>query len=105
MVVAHGAYGHLADELNMEQFAIEGIHSEGDPTAAHMAQTIDFVKDNNIKYIFTSPNETSKSAMAVAAETDAELLLLDAMEADNQSGGYFEVMTKNLDTIEQSLEG
>ena len=103
MVVAHGAYGHLADELGMTQLAIEGIHSEGDPTAAHMAQTIDYIKENNIKYIFTSPNETSKSAIAVADETDSTLLLLDAMEADNQDGGYFEVMAKNLDTIEQSL--
>ena len=104
VVVSHGAYGHLMDELKMEQLAIEGIHSEGDPTAARMAEIIDYIRENNIKYIFVSPNENSKSAMAVADETGAKILQLDSMEANNQGGSYFDIMKKNLDIIEQSLD-
>lgn len=105
IVVSHGAYGHLLGELKVKQLAIEGIHSEGDPTAAHMAEIIDYIKEHNIKYIFTSPNESSKTAEAIAGETGAKILQLDSMESDNQGGSYFEIMEKNLDIIEQSLDG
>ena len=104
IVVSHGAYGHLLGELKVKQLAIEGIHSEGDPTAAHMAEIIDYIRENNIKYIFVSPNENSKSAMAVADETGAKILQLDSMESDNQGGSYFDIMEKNLDIIEQSID-
>ncbi len=103
IVVSHGAYGYLCEELGMKQLAIEGIHGESDPTAAQMAQIIDYVKENNIKYIFASPNENSKSAQTVSAETGAQILYLDSLEADNQNGGYFEEMQKNLEQIEKSL--
>lgn len=103
IVVSHGAYGYLCEELGMNQLAIEGIHGESDPTAAQMAQIIDYVKENNIKYIFASPNENSKSAQTVSSETGAQVLYLDSLESDNESGGYFEAMQKNLEQIEKSL--
>jgi len=92
IVVSHGAYGYLCKELGLEQLSIEGVHGESDPTAAQMAEVIDFVKQNDIKYIFTSPQEASKPAQTVAAEANAEVLTLDSMECDNGNGGYFEVM-------------
>ena len=103
IVVSHGAYGYLCKELGLEQLSIEGVHGESDPTAAQMAEVIDFVKQNDIKYIFTSPQEASKPAQAVAAEANAEVLTLDSMECDNGNGGYFEVMDYNLEQIKKSL--
>jgi len=103
IVVSHGAYGYLCKELGLEQLSIEGVHGESDPTAAQMAEVIDFVKQNDIKYIFTSPQEASKPAQTVAAEANAEVLTLDSMECDNGNGGYFEVMDYNLEQIKKSL--
>jgi len=103
IVVSHGAYGYLCKELGLEQLSIEGVHGESDPTAAQMAEVIDFVKQNNIKYIFTSPQEASKPAQTVADEANAEVLTLDSMECDNGNGGYFEVMEYNLEQIKKSL--
>lgn len=103
IVVSHGAYGYLCEELGLEQLSIEGVHGESDPTASQMAEVIDFAKENNIKYIFTSPQEASKPAQTVAAETNAEILTLDSMECDNGNGGYFEVMDYNLQQISKAI--
>ncbi len=103
MVVSHGAYGHLCKKLGMEQLAIEGIHGKGDPTPLQMAKVIDFIKENNIKYIFTSPNENAKSVQNVIAETGVELLELDPLDVDNNNGGYFSAMEKNITTIVNSI--
>lgn len=103
IITTHGAYGYLCSELGLTQLAIEGIHGDSDPTASQIASVIDFAKENNIKYIFTSPNESSKSASAVAAETNAQIVYLDSMEADNGNGGYFDIMDKNITEIQKIL--
>ena len=103
MVVTHGAYGHLCKKLGMEQLAVEGIHGKGDPTPLQMAKVIDFIKENDIKYIFTSPNENAKSVQNIIAQTGVELLELDPMDVDNNNGGYFSAMEKNITTIVNSI--
>ncbi len=103
IITAHGAYAHLLDLLGITQLSIEGIHGEGDPTAAQMAKIIDFARENNIKHIFVSPNENSKSAQSVANEVGAKILYLDSLEVDNQNGGYFSAMEKNIEEISNSV--
>lgn len=103
MVVTHGAYGHLCKKLGMEQLAVEGIHGKGDPTPLQMAKVIDFIKENDIKYIFTSPNESTKSAQNIVDQTGVELLELDPLDVDNNNGGYFAAMEKNITTIVNSI--
>ncbi len=103
IITAHGAYAHLLDLLGITQLSIEGIHSEGDPTAAQMAKIIDFARENNIKHIFVSPNENSKSAQGVANEVGAKIVYLDSLEVNNQNGGYFNAMEKNIEEISNSV--
>ncbi len=103
IITAHGAYAHLLDLLGIEQLSIEGIHGKGDPTAAQMARIIDYAKENNIKYIFVSPNETAKSAQSVANEVGAQILYLDSLEVNNENGGYFKAMEQNINTILNSI--
>ncbi len=103
IITAHGAYAHLLDLLHVTQLSVEGIHSEGDPTAAQMAKIIDFARENSIKHIFVSPNENSKSAQGVANEVGAEIVYLDSLEVNNQNGGYFNAMEKNINEILNSI--
>lgn len=103
IITAHGAYAHLLDLLGIKQLSIEGIHGEGDPSAAQMARIIDYAKQNNVKYIFVSPNENARSAQSAANEVGAKILYLDSLEVNNENGGYFKAMEQNINTILNSI--
>ena len=103
VVVAHAAYGYLCDAFNLNQTSIENASGEGEPSPARMAEIIDFVKNNNIKYIFSQELETTKTVEAVAKETGAEILSLNPFEGDDSGADYFTVMEENLEVLKKAL--
>lgn len=100
IVVSHKAYAYLG----VEQIGIENEHGTGDPSPAQLAQAIDYIKENDVKYIFTSDTEPSKAAETAARETGAELLTLSTMEGDAQNRDYAAIMEENLDRIEEAVK-
>ena len=68
-----------------------------------MAEIIYFVKNNNIKYIFSQELETTKTIEAVAKETGAEILSLNPFEGDDSGADYFTVMEENLEVLKKAL--
>ena len=103
VVTAHEAYGYLCNAFNLNQTAIEGIQGESDPSPARMAEIIDFIKTNNIKYIFAEALDTSKTVDSVAKETGAQLLTLNPFEGDKDGNDYFTVMKQNLEALKKAL--
>ena len=103
VVVAHAAYGYLCDAFNLNQTSIENASGEGEPSPARMAEIIDFVKNNNIKYIFSQELEATKTVEAVAKETGAEILSLNPFEGDDSGADYFTVMEENLEVLKKAL--
>ena len=104
IITGHGAFGYLCDLLGITQLSIDGLHGDSDPTASHMAEIISYAKANDIKHIFLSPNEHSKSAQGVAKEIGADIIYLDSLGVDNNNGGYFDAMSKNIDLLVNTLE-
>lgn len=68
-----------------------------------MAEIIDFIKTNNIKYIFAEALDTSKTVDSVAKETGAQLLTLNPFEGDKDGNDYFTVMEQNLEALKKAL--
>ena len=105
IIVSHAAYGYLCDCLGVEQHAIEGGSGDGsDPTAKQMAELMEFAKENDIRIIFAQRNESDRTARAMAEEIGGDVLLLDPLEADTCSGGYFDVMQQNIQALGTALE-
>lgn len=104
IVVSHGAYGYLCDYIGIDQVAIEGIHGTGDPSASRMAELAEYIKKNNIKYIFSSPDENSKAAETLCTETGAKPLTLSTFEYDTENKDYFTIMSENINALSQALE-
>ncbi|RCX18884.1 zinc transport system substrate-binding protein [Anaerobacterium chartisolvens] len=109
IVVSHKAFGYLCNAYGLNQVAIEGLNAESEPTAAKMAEIVDFVKKNNVKYIFTEELLSPKTAEAIAKESGAQVAVLSPVEGleekDIQAGQeYLSVMRRNLEVLKKALE-
>ena len=69
-----------------------------------MAETIDFIKTNNIKYIFSEALSSSKTLESIAKETGAEILVLNPFESDSEERDYFTIMEENLNSLKKALD-
>ena len=73
-----------------------------------MAQTINFIKNNNIKTIFYEDFSSSKLVDSIAKETGVKVSALNPIESLSEeyikSGeDYFSIMQKNLEAITNAL--
>ncbi|MDR0287676.1 MAG: zinc ABC transporter substrate-binding protein, partial [Clostridiales bacterium] len=53
LVVSHEAYGYLCEAYGLNQVAIEGFAADGEPSLAKMIEIINYIRQNDVKYIFT----------------------------------------------------
>lgn len=108
IVVSHEAYGYLCDAYGLTQMPITGMDAEGEPDAQAMAQVIDFVRQNDVKVIFSEDLVSPKVAEQIANETGASCEVLNPIEGltdDQLAQGedYFSVMRSNLDELVSAL--
>ena len=95
--------------MDMEETsAIEDISEEdySDPLAG---QIVDFVKDNEIKVIFSEELVDTRLAEVIADEAGAEVLLFSPIEAlapeeVGKNITYLDKMEQNLDALKVALE-
>ncbi len=108
IVVSHAAYGYLCEAYGLNQVSLQGMYSEHEPTPAHMAQIVDYIRLNNVKCIFYEELSGTKSLATIGLETGVELLPLNPFEGltdqQVQNGeDYFSVMEQNLINLEKAL--
>ena len=103
IIVAHAAYGYLCDAFNLNQTPIEGMHGEGGASPARMAEVVNFIRDNDVKYIFATSLESGKTMETIAKETDTQILVLNPFEGDTDGKDYFSVMEENLISLKKAL--
>ncbi len=105
IITSHEAYGSLCSAFGLTQIAINGTDNTHDPTPAHLAEITDYIKNNNIKYLFSEPLGTSSVVESIAADTGCEILVLDPFEGSTEDKDYFTVMYNNLDALKEALNG
>ena len=104
IVVAHEAYGYLCKAYGLNQIAIENSQG-GEPSPTRMSEIINYMRDNGIGYICGEELESTKTVEAIAAETGAEIVMLNPFEGDENGKDYFEVMRENLEVLSRILKG
>lgn len=108
MVVSHQAFGYLCGDYGLSQVPIKNISNEDEPDAQTMAQIIDYIKGNNIKYICVEEMTSTKIADTIKAETGAQIKVLSPVETLTQEQmdkgeDYFSIMENNLKILEEVL--
>jgi zinc transport system substrate-binding protein len=104
----HYAFGYLADRYGLEYLAAQGISPDAEPTAKDLANLVDQIKKDNIKYVFYEELTSPKIAETIANETGAELLLLNAAHNVSRNQieagvSFFDILREDLDNLKTGL--
>lgn len=103
-VTQHTAFAYLAFDYGLKQVAISGLNAEADPSIQKLQELTQYIKDNDIKYIYFEENAKKSLAETLAKETGVLLEVLNPLESlseDNIKNGkdYISVMTDNLNNL------
>lgn len=109
IVVSHQAFGYLARDYGLTQVAIMGLSPEAEPRAQDLLQIANFVKENNVKYVFFEELVSDELANTLAAEANVKTMVLNPLEGltaeQAQSGEtYITLMERNLQNLVQALQ-
>lgn len=104
LVTAHAAFGYLAREYNLVALPIGGHDAEEEPSQQDIANVINIVNENNIRYVYAETLTADNAVMTVVSETSAELAILNPLEGLTSEeivagDDYLSVMKDNLIAI------
>ncbi|ULO05755.1 zinc ABC transporter substrate-binding protein [Paenibacillus sp. 19GGS1-52] len=107
-ITQHAAFGYLAREYGLIQVPIAGLSPEQEPSAAKMAEIVDFAKANNVKTIFFETLVSSSVADTIAKEIGAKSAVLNPIEGltdEDRSNNldYIGIMRQNLKALQLAL--
>lgn len=107
VVVGHTAFTYLTEAHDLEQVGVSGVDPEGEPSPSQIAAITDVVDERGISTIFTEPLMPGETAETIAAETGAEVRVLDPLEGvtdDSPGDDYPSIMRGNLEALTEALE-
>lgn len=104
LVTAHAAFGYLAREYDLLALPIGGHDAEEEPSQQDIANVINIVNQNNIRYIYAETLTADNAVLTVVSETEAELAILNPLEGLTSEeiiagDDYLSVMKDNLIAI------
>ena len=109
IVPFHNAFTYLGERYDIHVMALSGMTPDSEASAAEIAEFVDFVKDNDIKVIFSEELVDPRLAEVIADEANAQVMLFSPLEAlsPEEVGtnvSYIDKMEQNLDSLKAALE-
>lgn len=105
IVVDHNAYAYLSKDFDLNVFAINQNISTDEPTIKDLQSTIDYIKTNNIPYIFADPTGNQDIISVIEKQTSVSVLPLYTMETigtqDSNDLDYVDMLEVNLNSLKQ----
>jgi zinc transport system substrate-binding protein len=105
----HYAFGYLAARYGLSYKAAYAVSANSEPTPRRIAELVNLMKENNLKYIFYEELISPTMADAIARESGATLLKLHGahnISKEELDGGatFISLMEKNLVNLKKGLE-
>ena len=109
IVPYHNAFTYLGERYDIHIMALGGTAPDSEASAAEIAEFVDFVKDNDIKVIFSEELVDPRLAEVIADEANARVMLFSPIEAltpeeEGTDISYIDKMEQNLDSLKVALE-
>jgi len=104
---SHKAFGYLGRAYNFETKSVYGISTLDQPTVSEIAQLIELIKTNNIKYVLVEDVISSSVLDQIKQQTGVEFLSLQPIDLINQeqaNKSFFELMNQNLEVLKKAME-
>lgn len=108
LVVAHEAFGYLADAYGLEQVALAGLSPEAEAAPRDLARAVELIEERGVTTVFVEPLAPPEEVETVAREAHVEVETLDPIEGlteDAAASGedYFTLMRANLAKLRKAL--
>lgn len=108
IVTSHQAFTYLAKRYGLNAVGIAGLSPDDEPSPQKLAQVADFVKQNDVKYIFFETLASPKLSQTIASETGARTIAFNPLEGltnDEIKAGknYISVQQDNLKALQTAL--
>ena len=108
IVTSHQAFSYLAQEYGLQATGIAGLSPDDEPSPQKLAQVADYVKANNVTYIFFESLVSPKLSQTIASETGAQTIAFNPLEgltnSDIKAGkNYISVQRDNLQALRTAL--
>ncbi len=103
-VTGHAAFAYLCRDFNLQQNAVTGVFSEGEPNAKELAALVDYCKKNNVKVIFAEELASPEVSQTLAREVNAKVEKIYTIESAEDGMTYLERMQSNLKKIYENLK-
>jgi len=107
LITSHDAFGYLAHDYGLEVHAINGLSTEGEPNAKHLAALIDLIRGKKIRAVFAENDVNPKVIANLVAETGVKLggtLYPDGLGPIDSDAATYEAMYRhNVRTIVEGL--
>ena len=105
----HYAFGYLARRYGLQYLAAQGLSPDSEPTARDLIALVEQVKKEKVKFVFYEELTSPRIAEAIAGETGAKMLLLNAahnVARDQVERGvsFFDILQSDLDSLREGLE-
>lgn len=105
IITFHEAFPYFAQEFGLNIVAVIEREPGTEPSAKELADTIQIVKDNQVKALFAEPQYPAKAAQTIAQETNIPLYVLDpAVTGEEIEGAYLTAMRKNMEVLLEALK-
>lgn len=101
----HDAYVYLAREIDLNIVCTIESGEGGEPSAKELAHLSGEIRNHGIKALFTEPDYEGSAANILAAETDAQVYVLNPVTRGEKSlTAYEDIMNSNIDIILKAVE-
>jgi zinc transport system substrate-binding protein len=104
-VAFHPAWTYFAKRYGLREHGTIEISHEQEPSAKHIADLIEKMRDNEVRFILSELFSNPELAEGIAAQTGAALIVLDPLgDADiPDRSTYFKLIDYNVSVIEESM--
>lgn len=108
-VVNHQAYGYLARDFDLDQFALQGLISTESPSLKTIRKAINFCNYYKIDTLFYEQGRECKGADTIALEIGGKTESLSSMEymtaeQKKNASTYYDLIKENLEKLYQAMQ-
>jgi len=109
VIVSHDAFGYLGRRYNINFLAVSGLNPDSEPSAKQFGALLTLAEENDIKYVFFETLATPRLVETLAADIDAQILVLNPLEGltlqeQNAGENYLSIMKENLRNLRVGME-
>jgi zinc transport system substrate-binding protein len=109
IVVTHQSFAYLTKDYGLTQKPIMGLSPDAEPTSKDLKDINEFIRTNNVKYIFFEELVSDRLAKTLAKDAQVETMVLNPIEGltDEQvkaGSDYISLMGQNLKNLIKALQ-